>query len=162
MQLTRKQIHEQVYFYLLILIAISLPLSVYTTSMFICQLATNWVLEGRFGEKWKKLKGNRALQLFLLIFALHLVGLLWSDDLAYGLKILKIKLPLLALPVIIATSPSLDRPRVHRILLLFSFAVSVASMASVLKLVGWLPGGIESYRDLSLFSDYSSKFNLQG
>jgi len=151
MQLTRKQIHEQVYFYLLILIAISLPLSVYTTSMFMIQLALNWVLEGKFKAKWKMVKGNRALQVFLLIFALHLVGLLWSDDLAYGLRVLRIKLPLLSLPLIIATSPSLDMPRIRRILLLFSIAVSVASMASVLKLVGWLPGGIESYRDLSLF-----------
>ena len=43
MRLTRKHIHEQIYFYWLILIAISLPFSVYATSMFICQLATNWV-----------------------------------------------------------------------------------------------------------------------
>ena len=151
MQLTRKQIHEQVYFYLLILLAISLPFSVYTTSMFMFQLATNWVLEGRYVEKWKRAAGNRALQLFLVIFILHLVGLLWSSDLAYGLKLVKIKLPLLALPVIIATSPSLGMLRVRRILLVFSLAVSAASMASVLKLVGWLPGGIEGYRDLSLF-----------
>ena len=109
------------------------------------------MLEGRYVEKWKKAAGNRALQLFLLIFILHLVGLLWSSDLAYGLKLVKIKLPLLALPVIIATSPSLGMLRVRRILLVFSLAVSAASMASVLKLVGWLPGGIEGYRDLSLF-----------
>ena len=151
MQLTRKQIHEQVYLYTLILLAISLPLSIFTTSMFIILLALNWVVEGRFVEKWKMVAGNRALQVFLLIFALHLVGLLWSDNLSYGLKVLKIKLPLLALPLIIASSHFLDMHRVRRILLLFSFAVFVASMASVLKLVGWLPGGIEGYRDLSLF-----------
>jgi len=151
MKLTRKQIHEQVYFYLLILIAISLPLSVYTTSMFMVQLALNWVLEGKYIEKWKMVARNRALQLLLLIFALHLVGLLWSDDLAYGLKVLRIRLPLLALPVIIATSKPLDMLRVRRILLLFSLAVLVATMASVLKIIGWLPGGIEGYRDLSLF-----------
>ena len=151
MPLTRKQIHEQVYFYLLILIAISLPLSVYTTSMFMILLSINWVVEGRYREKWEMAKGNRALQLFLLIFAMHLVGLLWSDDLAYGLRVLRIKLPLLSLPLIIATSPFLDMRRFRGILLLFSLAVFVASMASVLKLVGWIQGGIEGYRDLSLF-----------
>jgi len=159
MPLTRKHIHEQVYFYLLLLIAISLPLSVYTTSMFICQLATNWVLEGRFREKWNRFKSNRALQVFLLIFALQLVGLLWSENLSYGLKLIKIKLPLLALPLIIATSLPLDRLQVKRILLLFSFAVFVASMASVLKLMGWLPGGIEDYRDLSVFIHHT-RFSL--
>lgn len=151
MRLTRKQIHERIYFYWLILIAISLPLSIYTTSMFICQLATNWVLEGRFREKWNRFKSNRALQVFLLIFALHLIGLLWSENLSYGLKLVKIKLPLLALPVIIATSNSLDALRVKRILLIFSFTVFVASMASLMKLAGWLPGVVEDYRDLSIF-----------
>lgn len=151
MQLTRKQIHEQVYYYTLILIALSLPLSIFATSVFQLVLVLNWVVEGRFREKLKLAASNRAMLLFLLIFLLHLLGLLWSDDMAYGMKLVKIKLPLLALPLIIATSVSLDMSRVHRILLLFSFAVFVASMASVMKLVGWLPGGIVGYRDLSLF-----------
>jgi hypothetical protein len=151
MQLTRKQIHEQVYHYTLILLAVSLPLSVFTTSLFMIFLALNWVIEGGFALKWKRASKSRALQVFLLIFALHLVGLLWSDDLSYGLKVLRIKLPLLALPLIIATSHPLDMLRVRRILLLFSVAVFVSSMASVMNLVGLLPGEIEGYRDLSLF-----------
>ncbi len=151
MPLTRKQIHEQVYYYALILIVICLPLSVVTTSVFQFLLLANWLVGGGFREKWRKAASNRALQLFLLIFGLHVVGLLWSADLAYGLKDIKIKLPLLAFPLIIATSVPLDMTRVRRILLFFSLGVFAASMASVLKLAGWLPGGIEGYRDLSLF-----------
>jgi hypothetical protein len=156
MQLTRKQFHEQVYFYTLILIAISLPLSTYTTSMFQIALAVNWLLEGRFAEKWRRVVSSRALQMFLLFFFLHLAGMLWSDDLSYGLRILKINLPLLGLPVVIATSTPLDMSRIHRVLLLFSVAVLVASLASMFTLAGWLPGGIEGYRDMSLFISHSS------
>ncbi len=145
MQLTRKKIHEQVYFYTLIFIAICLPLSIFATSVFQLVLLLNWMLEGRLREKWSRLVSNRALQVFLLIFALHLVGLLWSENMAYGLKVFKIKLPLLAFPLIIATSRPLDMPRVRSILLLFSMAVFVATLASVLRLVGWLPGGILDY-----------------
>jgi len=47
MQLIRKQIHEQVYFYTLVLIAVCLPLSVYFTSVAIFLLAINWFAEGR-------------------------------------------------------------------------------------------------------------------
>ena len=154
MQLTRKTIHEQVYFYTLISIAICLPVSIYACSVFQLVLLLNWLLEFRFREKWSRVVSNRALQVFLLIFALHLVGLLWSDNMAYGLKVFKIKLPLLALPLIIATSRPLDMPRVRSILLFFSLAVFVATMASVLRLLGWLPGGILDYRDLSLFIDH--------
>lgn len=154
MQLTRKQIHEQVYFYTLISIAICLPLSIFATSLFQLVLLLNWMVEGRFREKWSRLVSNRALQVFLLIFALHLVGLLWSENMAYGLKVFKIKLPLLAFPLIIATSRPLDMPRVRSILLFFSMAVFVATLASVLKLGGWLRGEIHNYRDLSLFIDH--------
>ena len=117
MELTRKTFHEQVYFYTLILLAASIPLSIFTTSMFQIVLAGNWLLEGRFAEKWKKAKQNRALQVLMLLFLLHLLGLLWSQDLAYGMKDLKIKLPLFALPLILATSVPLVKRQVHFILL---------------------------------------------
>ena len=154
MQLTRKTFHEQVYYYTLILLALSLPLSIFTTSMFQIILAGNWLVEGRFVEKWQKAKANRALQVILLLFLLHVLGMIWSEDLAYGLKDMKIKLPLLALPLILATSVPLVKRKVHFILLLFTMGVFAASIASVMKLVGWLPGEVEGFRDLSLFMSH--------
>ncbi|MEN8202184.1 MAG: O-antigen ligase family protein [Bacteroidota bacterium] len=154
MQLTREQIHEQVYFYTLIAIAASLPLSIFSTSMFQIVLLLNWLIEGRFREKWSRAAGNRALMVILMLYLLHVVGLLWSEDMAYGLKDMKIKLPLLILPVILATSRPLERKHVHRILLFFSLSVFVASLASVMKLLGWIPGEIDGYRDLSIFMSH--------
>jgi len=154
MQLTRLQIHEQVYFYTLIIIAASLPLSIFSTSMFQIVLLLNWLIEGRFKEKWQKARANPALMIILLLFFLHVVGMLWSEDVAYGLKDMKIKLPLLVLPIILATSFPLERRHVHRVLLFFSLSVFVASIASVMKLVGWIPGEIEGYRDLSIFMSH--------
>jgi hypothetical protein len=154
MELTRKTFHEQVYFYTLILLAASLPLSIFTTSMFQIVLAGNWLVEGRFLEKWNKAKQNRALQVILLFSLIHLLGLLWSQDLAYGLKDLKIKLPLFALPLIFATSVPLAKRQVHYILLFFTLGVFAASIASVMKLVGWIPGEVEGFRDLSLFMSH--------
>ena len=154
MQLSRNQIHEQVYFIILILLAISLSFSVYTSSMLMILLAFNWVVGGRLREKWERFKGNRALQVFLLLFGLHLIGLLWSDDLGYGLKDVKIKLPLILFPVVVATSVPLVRQQVHRILFFFTLGVFVATMASLMKFLGWLPGAFQDYRDLSLFMSH--------
>lgn len=154
MPLTRKKIHELLYFYLLLLIAASLPLSIYTTSIFLSLLAINWFIEGNFMEKWRRLTSNRALQIFLLIFILQLVGLLWSENLHYGMKLVKIKLPLLAIPVIISTSQSLKLLQLRRIMLLFSLAVFAASLASLMKLAGVLPGDRGGYRELSLFTGH--------
>jgi type III secretory pathway component EscS len=143
-----------VYFYTLIAIAASLPISIFSTSMFQIILLLNWLAEGRFKEKWNRAAGNRALWVFLLLYVLHMVGMLWSEDLAYGLKDMKIKLPLLILPLILATSRPLEKRQVHRILLFFSLSVFVASMASVMKLLGWIPGEVEGYRDLSIFMSH--------
>ena len=151
MQLTRKEVHEQVYFYTLILIAVSLPLSIYTSSMFQIALLLNYLAEGKFREKWLRLKGNRALWIFLLLYLIHVAGLLWSQDDTYGLKDLKVKLPLLILPLIVGTSVPLVRKQSDTILLFFSLSVFAGSMASVMKLTGLLPGQIEGYRDLSIF-----------
>ncbi len=154
MQLTRKQIHEQVYFYTLILIAISLPLSIFTTSVFQIVLLINWLVEGQFREKWDRFKGNKALWIFLTLFLVHAIGLFWSADVAYSLKDIRVKLPLILLPLIVATSFPLVKQQLHRILYLFSLGVFAASMASMMKLVGWLPGELEGYRDLSLFMSH--------
>lgn len=151
MPLTRRKIHEAAYYYTLILIAVSLPLSIFTTSLFQLVLLANWLTEGRFREKWGRFKGNRALWIFLVLYLVHAIGLLWSTDVAYCLKDMRIKLPLLVIPLIVGTSLPLVKQQMNSILLLFSMGVFAASMASVMKLVGWLPGEVEGYRDLSLF-----------
>ena len=154
MQLTRKQLHEQVYFYTLILVAISLPLSIYTTSLFQILLSVNWLAEGRFREKWNRLKNDRALWVFLAFYLVHVVGVLWSQDSTYYLQDMRIKLPFLLLPLVVVTSIPLLKTQMNRILLFFSLGVFAASMASVMKLIGWIPGEVEGYRDLSLFMSH--------
>ena len=151
MKLTRKLFHEQVYFFALAFIAVSLPLSIYTTSVAQILLLANWLAEGRFREKWKRFRGNYALWIFLGLYLMHAVGLIWSTDTAYSLKDMRVKLPLFFLPLIVATSVPLVREQVNRILLLFTLAVFAASMASMMALTGWLPVEVEGYRDLSLF-----------
>lgn len=151
MKLTRQQFHEQVYFYALIFTAISLPLSIYTTSLGQILIVLNWLAEGRFREKWNRLKGNRALWVFLLLYLMHLVGLLWSGDGAYYLKDLRMKVPLFLIPLVVGTAVPLLKRQVNYIMLLFTMGVFASSMVSVMALAGWLPVDVQGYRDLSVF-----------
>lgn len=151
MRLTRKQIHEQVYFYGLICLAVSLPLSVYTATLSQILIFANWIIEGRFREKWERFRQNRAIWIFLSLYLIHTIALLWSADSAYGLKDMRVKLPLFVIPLIIGTSLPLVKKEVDRILLFFTLGVFAASLASVMALLGWLPVEVEGYRDLSLF-----------
>ena len=151
MRLTRQQIHEQVYFYGLILIAVSLPLSIYTVTLSQMLILANWLVEGRFREKWDRFRQNRALWIFLSLYLIHAIALFWSADGAYSYKDMRVKVPLFLIPLVIGTSIPLVREQLNRILLFFTLAVFAASMASVMALLGWLPVEVEGYRDISIF-----------
>ena len=151
MRLTRKLIHEQVYFYGLIIIAVSLPLSIYTLTLSEMLILANWLVEGRFRDKWERFRKNRALWIFLTLYLVHVISLLWSADFGYGYNDLRKKASLFLIPLVVGTSVPLAREHVNRILLLFTMGVFAASMASVMALLGWLPVELDGYRDLSLF-----------
>jgi len=151
MKLTRQQIHEQVYYFGLVLIVASLPVSIFAVSMGQILILLNWLAEGRFREKWQRLKSNRALLAILSLFLLHALSLLWSTDTAYGAKDMRIKATLFVIPLVVGTSVPLLKKQVDRIMLLFTFGVFVASMASVAALLGWVDAEVDNYRDLSLF-----------
>lgn len=153
-KLTRKQIHEQVYFLALVLLSVSLSLSRYFTSVAQLLLLLNWMLEGRYVEKWRLAAKNRALQVFLLFFLLYLVGLLWTEDFSWGVRYIRIKLPFLLMPVVLVTSESLGRRKVQWILLFFSLGVLASTLGSMMKLAGWLPGEVNDFRELSLFMNH--------
>ncbi|MCK9167249.1 MAG: hypothetical protein M0O94_01670, partial [Bacteroidales bacterium] len=60
------------------------------------------VVENRFGCFFRQ----REAIIFILIFLLHGIGLLWTSDLPFGLHDLRIKLPLLLLPIVFSTLPA--------------------------------------------------------
>ena len=95
-----KDIHSKVYFYLLILLAISVPLSRYFMSIAQILLIVNWLVEGNLYEKFKKFFNNKAALVFSSLWLLHVVGLFFTDDFNYAFKDLRIKLPILILPII--------------------------------------------------------------
>jgi len=154
MKLTRYQIHEQVYFYGLILLAVSLPLSIFTVTLSQTLLLLNWLVEGRFREKWVRFRQNPAIGILLALYLLHALGLLWSTDPAYSSLDMRVKASMFFLPLIIGTSCPQRGRQVDIILLFFTLAVFAASMASVTALLGWLSEPVEGYRDLSLFMSH--------
>jgi MFS family permease len=154
MRLTRQQIHEQVYFYGLICIAVSLPLSIYTLTLSQMLILANWLVEARFSEKWERFRKNRALWIFLSLYLVHAIALFWSANGAYSYKDMRVKVPLFLIPLVIGTSVPLSVQQVNRILLLFTMGVFAASMASIMALIGWIPVEVDGYRDLSLFMSH--------
>lgn len=147
----RTLFYNKAYFYLLLLLAVCLPLSIFATTVILILLAINWLIEGNFPEKWRRLKKDKAFWVFAIFYLIHIVGMIWSEDMNYGMKDLKVKLPLLFLPFLIVTSGSPSIKELKYILLSFIAGNVIASLAVVLALTNIIPVEISEYRNASIF-----------
>ncbi len=144
----RKRIHSTIYFVGLLLIAFFMPLSLFVTNASILLIVANWFVEGGYACKLERLKENKGVLIFCAIFVVHLLWLVNTSNFAYAANDLRIKLPLLALPIAIGTSEAISKKKLNIALLVFVSGVTAAT------LIGFFAKFFENgtnYRSLSLF-----------
>jgi len=125
-----REFHSAIYFVGLSLMIISLPTSRFALSVAQFVLVGNWLLEGRFKKKFTALFSNIPAIVLVSFFLLHVAGLIYTSDIDYALKDLRIKLPLLALPIIFVTTPPLNNRQYNLLFMLYIGAVIAASLIS--------------------------------
>ncbi len=84
---------------LLILFAFSFPLSTSAGSVTAMLVILAWILSGNYKEKFREIGRNPVAIFVLCYIALNAVGLLWTDDMYWGIKILKKQWKLLLFPI---------------------------------------------------------------
>jgi hypothetical protein len=68
---------------------------------------------------------------FVSFYLLHVAGLTYSSDIESALKDLRIKLPLLSIPVLLTAMPPLSRKQIYQILILHALAVFGGTLSSL-------------------------------
>jgi len=127
----RTPFHHWAFFGGLLILMAGIPTSRFLMSLGQFVLLGNFILEGNYLRKFHRLRQDRAALLFLMIYAMHLIGLLWTSDFQFALKDLRIKLPFLSLPVILATSRMVSRSEFRYLLMAYVSAVTFGSLRSV-------------------------------
>lgn len=152
-------VSRHVYLFGLLIIVISLPSSQYFTSIGQWLIVLSWFIDSNFLSKIKKIKDNKTLLCFLLLFLLHVAGILWSSNYAYWLHDVKIKLPLLIIPLVVATTPPVSKK--HLLILLRTFCLSVF-VVSLIGFYNFLVNGDARTSDFRDFSPFIShiRFSL--
>jgi O-antigen ligase len=84
---------------LLILFAFALPLSTSAGSVLAILMILAWLVSGKYKDKFREIFHNPVAVAVLVYLLLHVLGLLWSEDLDWGLSILKKQWKLLLFPV---------------------------------------------------------------
>ncbi|MEI6124726.1 MAG: O-antigen ligase family protein [Bacteroidota bacterium] len=148
MPLLKTEYHKAFYILGLLAMAVSVTLSLYVMSLAQFWLMLNWLAEGRLKQKFKTFFQNKAALAFFGIYALHLLGLLYTYNFSFAAADLRIKLPLLGLPIIMASSQALNRRTINYILL---FHVSASFLSTLSSLYIFFTQTITDMRQLSVF-----------
>ena len=143
--------HFNIYLFGLVLLAISLPLSLFLMSFSVFLLLFNWLIEGNFANKWKSLKARPGVIIFLGVILVHVVWLINSIDLDYGFNDIKIKLPLLVLPLILGTTTRIKQHQLKIIIFFFILSVLIGTIISSGVLFGIGNIEIHDIREISIF-----------
>lgn len=139
------------YLLILLVLLVTLPLSKYVASAAQIVLAALWLAEGGFREKWDRFRSRPAIWIFLILFAVHLAGMLWTSETSFGIHDLKLKLPLLILPIVLGTIEPLKSKELRVLLGGFVLAVIIGSLFSLSIMLGFGPSDYTSDRATSLF-----------
>ena len=135
----------------LLTIAASLPSSPYFTSIGQWIIALAWISDKKIVLKLKSALKNKALLIFLSFYLLHIISLLWSTDYTYGLHDIKIKLPLLVIPLIVTTSTPLSKREIIRLFWVYSLSVLIVSFIGMYSLYFSEQGAATDFRSISPF-----------
>jgi hypothetical protein len=109
--------------------------------------------EQNFKPKWRLFKSRPAIGVVMGIVVLHFIGIAWSPDQHAAWNDLKIKLPLFLVPLIIGTTPPLNKKMFELLLLTFVLAVFASTISTTLIAHGIIPTKktITNLRDASVF-----------
>jgi hypothetical protein len=143
------RVHQYIYFACLAVMAAAMPTSYFVTSLSQILMGANWLLEGNYREKLSRFSKNIAAWMICTIYMVMVVGLIWTDDLAHGAgKELIDRLPMLTLTFMVISSRPLSNIQIK--LLAYTFFASVV-VTSIIGIVFWITGTVDSFRKISPF-----------
>jgi O-antigen ligase len=121
---------DRLYQYLLILAFFTLPLTVLGNNIAIWLITIFWLSSGNYLKKFEKIRSNKLAIASIAFFLVHIIGLLWTEHIEWGLEILRKMLPfLLVLPVFLTISKKEN----HKLYILaFLFAIAISETLSYL------------------------------
>jgi len=99
--MSRRLRFDKVEQFLLLALIFLLPLSVSGANVIIVLILISWLFSGSFKAKFGQIRNSKLVIASIIFFSLHMIGLLWTDDLHWGGKIVKKMLDfVLLLPIL--------------------------------------------------------------
>lgn len=152
MQFLQSFLGDKKFYYLgLFLVSSGMVVSEVAMSIGTIMLGINWLFMPNIQHRINLLKQNRFAHIFIGFYLLHVIGIIYSNDLNYGLEELRKKLPIFVFGIVLSSSEKLDAKSFKIYLYLFLATIFVSSILSLLAIFGFWNKEILDYRDASLF-----------
>ena len=141
----------------LLMVAVGLTLSPFLMGMSQFWLAIVWFVDaftppfkgaGGIKTKLTRFWHNKAAVLLVAFYLMHVVGLLWTSDFQYAIKDLRVKLPILVMPLVLSSMEPLERNRFDLVMLVYVLSVFIATLFSS---VTYWRHDYEDVREISRF-----------
>lgn len=146
--------HRYIFLFGIIGLAAGMLFGTVSTSIPQMILAGNWLLEKNFVWKWQQLKHNKIFWILISLYLLHVIGMLYTQNLPKGLDELRNKLPLLILPVILFSTKPLSHKEFKLLFYFFFLSVLVSSICCFMVFEGYTKKVIVDARQASVFMSH--------
>lgn len=142
---------KNIAFWGMALIAIGLPISLFLMSLGSIVLTVNWLLQKDYKKRLTQFFKDPIGLVFSLFFFLHVIGMAWTQDFQTGFNELKVKLPLLVLPLVLFTSKLPSKAQIETVLKLFVTACVLGIIIGVVQYSQLDASELINKRQLSTF-----------
>ena len=124
--MNKQDFHKKAHYVLALLVAFTLPFG-RLTALFIALMLLNWLIEGDFKNKFTAVISNKFAPLFIAFFAMHLIGLAYTQNMSVGLFDIQVKLSLLFFPIILFSRP-FDSEKTKNIFFVLITGIIISSL----------------------------------
>jgi hypothetical protein len=112
--------------------AFFMPLSVWLLTFFIITIVLVWIADGGLMRIVDLRKDKISILIFSGTYLVYAVWMIKTSDLSFGLRELKLKLPLLIFPLVIGLSQPLNKKEIKIILSFFIAGVVLSSLIGII------------------------------
>ncbi|MDF2449151.1 MAG: Lipid core - O-antigen ligase [Bacteroidota bacterium] len=146
--------HRYIFLFGIIGLACGMLFGTVPTSIPQIILAANWLLEKNFSDKLRQLKSNRIFLILTTLFILHVIGIIYTENMQQGLNELRNKLPLLTLPIILFSTIPLSKKEFRLLFHFYLLSILVSTVCCYLVYAGYTKKTVIDVRNASVFMSH--------
>lgn len=147
------------FLYLVGLIEIAMSLPIFNVGMSIGSfwIVGVWLVDYLYdiiiykdpSSKWRQFIKNKYALLLCSLFLLHGLGLLITEDFSYAIRDLRIKLPLLFMPIVFSSLPKLTGKELRIVFNIFIAALVFSCFTCLMVYWGWVDKELQDIRGIT-------------